>query len=65
MNSCDVLVFEVNASVVLSTLGLRNPTGYLVQDLWSGDEFGLVKSSEQMTALVSATGVFMFKATLA
>jgi len=54
----------VKASIGLSQIGLQNPMGYLIQDLWSGDEFGLIKPTEQITAQLPATGVFMFKATL-
>ena len=49
----------------LSEIGLTNPTGYFVQDLWSGQKLGVMKPDDVYSANVPPTGVNMFKATLA
>ncbi len=49
----------------LSEIGLINPTGYFVQDLWTGQKLGLMKPSDRYLASIPATGVSMIKATLA
>lgn len=52
-------------SVQLNEIGLTNPTGYYVQELWSGEKLGMMKPNDVYTASVPPTGVSMFKATLA
>jgi len=56
---------SATASVQLSEIGLTNPTGYFVQDLWSGQKLGLMKPSDWYLTSIPPTGVSMIKATLA
>ncbi len=49
----------------LSDLGLKNPTGYFVEELWTSAKYGLMQPDDIFKADVSPTGVVMLKATLA
>lgn len=49
---------------LLRKIGLTNPDGYLVQDLWSGELKGLLKPNDFYTTNVNPTGIDFFKATL-
>ncbi len=54
-----------NVTLTLDQLSARDPRGYFLQDLWSGTQFGLFAPSTPYSVVVSATGVHLFKATLA
>lgn len=58
---------EKNANAVEFTLehiGLRNPAGYMVDDLWTGETIGHLKPKDKYRTTVPSTGAGMIKATL-
>uniref|UniRef100_A0A914WD53 Alpha-galactosidase n=1 Tax=Plectus sambesii TaxID=2011161 RepID=A0A914WD53_9BILA len=52
-------------SIMYGQLGLNNPLGYFVQDLWENQYLGLKRSVDVYVATIPPTGVKMIKATLA
>uniref|UniRef100_A0AC34FXS2 Alpha-galactosidase n=1 Tax=Panagrolaimus sp. ES5 TaxID=591445 RepID=A0AC34FXS2_9BILA len=58
--------FTVGVSVKASILGMTNPSGYKLRDLWAHKNIGFLKGSEaKIEAKVPATGVTFYKATIA
>uniref|UniRef100_F1L2I1 Alpha-galactosidase n=1 Tax=Ascaris suum TaxID=6253 RepID=F1L2I1_ASCSU len=55
---------QMDVELVLSKIGLTNPGGYLIMDLWSGQQKGLLKPSDIYSTRVNPTGIDFFKATL-
>uniref|UniRef100_A0A915PND5 Alpha-galactosidase n=1 Tax=Setaria digitata TaxID=48799 RepID=A0A915PND5_9BILA len=53
-----------NVRFMLWKIGLTNPDGYFIQDLWSGENKGLLKPNDLYTTNVNPTGIDFFKATL-
>lgn len=51
-------------SFVLSRIGLTNPGGYFVEDLWTGEQKGLMPPNTVYTTTINPTGIDFFKATL-
>ncbi|KHN82558.1 Alpha-N-acetylgalactosaminidase [Toxocara canis] len=58
------LVNQMDVNFALSKIGLTNPGGYLIEDLWTGQPKGLMKPSDVYSVKVNPTGVDFFKATL-
>uniref|UniRef100_A0A8R1TWT8 Alpha-galactosidase n=1 Tax=Onchocerca volvulus TaxID=6282 RepID=A0A8R1TWT8_ONCVO len=56
---------RMNVRFLLSKVGLTNPEGYFVQDLWNGELKGLLKPNDFYSTNVNPTGIDFFKATLA
>lgn len=46
-------------------IGLDNPMGYMVRDLWSKQDIGLKYPTDTFITIIPPTGVVMIKATLA
>ncbi len=44
---------------------MTNPTGYFVENLWTNAKQGLMMPDDALVTHVNATGVQMFKATIA
>lgn len=59
-------IFALQAQVQskLSDLNMTNPTGYAVENLWTGEYLGILKPSDEFQFEVNATGIFMLKATV-
>jgi hypothetical protein len=58
--------FTVGVSIKASILGMTNPSGYKLRDLWAHKNIGFLKGSEaKIDAKVPATGVTFYKATIA
>ncbi|VDN17212.1 unnamed protein product [Gongylonema pulchrum] len=67
--SCFVFIvwkigFIQNVNFLLSKIGLTNPGGYFVQDLWSGRHKGLFRPNDEYYTTVNPTGIDFIKATL-
>ncbi|MFH4979169.1 hypothetical protein AB6A40_005878 [Gnathostoma spinigerum] len=58
------LTEAMNATFILSKIGLTNADGYILEDLWSQRNLGLWFPSDQYSASVSPTGIHFIKATL-
>ncbi|KAI6212341.1 Alpha-galactosidase [Aphelenchoides besseyi] len=55
--------FQV-ASFMLSALGLNNPNGFMLQNLWTGQQDGFRRSIDWFQANIPPRDVVMFKATI-
>lgn len=51
-------------SVKLSDLGMENPAGYNIMEVFDGDFIGKKKPSDVLKVSVNPTGVFFGKATI-
>jgi Alpha galactosidase C-terminal beta sandwich domain len=56
---------KASVTVALGKLELTNEKGYLVQDLFTGQEYGTLLPSDTFSCTINPTGVVMIKATIA
>ncbi|KAE9551960.1 hypothetical protein FO519_004836 [Halicephalobus sp. NKZ332] len=58
-------LYPVEVTLKPSILGLNNPAGYQLRDLWTGHDIGFFHSEDRIENKVPPTGVVFFKATIA
>ncbi len=51
--------------MILSRIGLSSVSGYFVEDLYSGEKYGLMHSNDKFSCEINPTGVVIIKATVA
>uniref|UniRef100_A0A158R5H7 Alpha-galactosidase n=1 Tax=Syphacia muris TaxID=451379 RepID=A0A158R5H7_9BILA len=56
--------YQMDVSFVLEKIGLKNPGGYFIEDLWTGQQLGLMRPLDTYYTRVNPTGVDFFKATV-